>query len=376
MPVPDPPIPMSSPDLDESDVAAVVEVLRSGRLALGPTTAAFEREIADYVQVPHAVAVSSGTAALTIALEAVGVVPGDEVLVPSFTFSASVSVIFQAGATPVFVDILPDVFTLDPADLEAKLSPRSRAVMAVDVFGHPVEWNELNRIAERAGLRVVDDSCEAIGAEYHGRKLGGFGDVAAFAFYPNKQMTTGEGGVLVTADGAIADLARSLRNQGRDAVGGAWLEHPRLGFNYRLDEMSAALGRSQLRRIETFLDRRARVAERYTRRLQGIAGVEPPTVHPDVRMSWFVYVVRLAEGLPRERAMAHLERRGIATRAYFSPIHLQPYVRDRLGDLAGTLPVTEAIASRTIALPFHNQLADEEIERVAAALEEALQLAG
>jgi len=362
---------MSQPDLSAEDLVAVEEVLRSGRLALGPKTLEFERAMARYVGAPHAVALSSGTAALHLALDALGVGAEDEVLVPSFTFSASVSVIFQVGATPVFVDIVPDVYTLDPADLEAKLSSRSRAVMVVDVFGHPAEWDEIIAIAEKADLRVVDDSCEALGAEYAGKKLGTFGDASAFAFYPNKQITTGEGGMLVTHDGALADRVRSLRNQGRDAMG-TWLEHPRLGYNYRLDEMSAALGASQMQRLETFLEHRARVARLYGDRLASVDGVEPPEVRPGVRMSWFVYVVRLAEGLDRDPIMAALEQRGIPSRAYFSPIHVQPYVRDRLGDLAGTLPVTESIAHRTIALPFHNHLTEAEVDRVVGALDDAI----
>lgn len=363
----EPPIPMSLPDVDDADIAAVVEVLRSGQLALGPCTRTFEQAVADYVGTPHAVALSSGTAALHLALETLGIGAGDEVLVPSFTFSASVSVIFQAGATPTFVDILPDVYTLDPEDLRRKLNHRSRAIMAVDVFGHPVEWEEILRIAEAANLRLVDDSCEAIGAEYRGRKVGTFGDVAAFAFYPNKQMTTGEGGVLVTHRAELADRVRSLRNQGRESMG-AWLEHPHLGYNYRLDEMSAALGVSQMRRLETFLDRRQKVAEMYTQRLAEIPGIEPPRARPGVRVSWFVYVVRLPQGLDRETVMMSMQERGVPTRAYFSPIHLQPYVRDRLGDLSGALPVTEALARRTLALPFHNRLTEREIERVVETL--------
>jgi len=369
------PIPMSGADIDETDIAAVVEVLRSGRLALGPRTIEFERAIAEVAGVPHAVAVSSGTAALHLALLALGIGAGDEVLVPSFTFSASVSVIFQVGARPVFVDVLPDVYTLDPEDLAARCTPRCRGIMAVDVFGHPAEWEEILALAEREGLGVVDDSCEALGARYQGQPLGSFGDAAAFAFYPNKQITTGEGGVLVTASETVAELARSLRNQGRDAMG-TWLEHPRLGFNYRLDEMSAALGASQLRRLPALLARREEVAATYSRLLAGIDGVEVPRVRPGVKMSWFVYVVRLAEGIDRERVMASLAARGVPARAYFSPIHLQPYVRERLGELAGTLPVTEALARRTVALPFHGHLRREQAERVAEALAAAVATAG
>ncbi|MBN1640887.1 MAG: DegT/DnrJ/EryC1/StrS family aminotransferase [Anaerolineae bacterium] len=358
---------MSAPDLDDSDVAAVLDVLRSGRLALGPRTEAFEAQLAAYVGVRHGVAVSSGTAALHIAVRALGLGPGDEVLVPSFTFAASVNAILFEGATPVFVDVEPDTYNLDPADLASRVTPRTRAIMAVDLFGHPAEWDAIDAVAAQHSLRVIDDSCEALGAAYKGRKLGGFGDAAAFAFYPNKQITTGEGGMLVTDDDEIARLARSLRNQGRAEMG-AWLAHERLGYNYRMDEMSAALGASQLARLETILDKRERVARTYTARIHEIDGVRPPAVRAHVRMSWFVYVVTLAEGLARDAVMRRMAERGIATRGYFAPIHTQPYIRARMGDLRGLLPVTESIAERTIALPFHNNVDAATIDAVCEGL--------
>lgn len=366
-------IPMSSADLSEADVQAVADVVRSGRLALGPQTETFERLVAEYIGVRHALAVSSGTAALHMLVRALELGPGDEVLVPSFTFAASVNAILFERATPVFVDVEPETYNLDPADVARKITPRTRAIMAVDIFGHPAEWDALTQLAEKHGLRVIDDSCEALGAEYQGRKVGQFGDAAAFAFYPNKQITVGEGGMIVTDDDDIARVCRSLRNQGRSEMG-AWLEHERLGYNYRLDEMSAALGVSQFRRLETFLEQRAQVAALYTERILGVDGVRPPIVLPHVRMSWFVYVVTLVAGLDRDVIIRRLEERGIASRGYFAPIHTQPYIREMFGDLSGTLPVTEAIASRTIALPFHNHLTLPEIDTVVAALQEAVTL--
>lgn len=365
------PIHMSFPDMDESDVKAVLEVLPTGRLSIGPKIEEFERAVAEYVGAPLAVAVSSGTAALHLAVKGLGIGPGDEVLVPSFTFAASVNVILYERATPVFVDIEPDTYNLDPADLERKVTPRTRAIMAVDVFGHPVEWDQVLAVARRHSLAVIDDSCEAMGAEYRGTRLGRFGDAAAFAFYPNKQITTGEGGILVTSDERIARLARSLRNQGRSEMG-AWLEHERLGYNYRMDEMSAALGVSQLKRIESHIEKRGRVARMYGERLSRLDWVRPPVVRPHVRMSWFVYVATLEEGLDRAPVMAAVEARGIPVRAYFSPIHLQPYLRAEAGLDPAALPMTESVARRTIALPFHNNLSEEEVDRVVEALREAV----
>ena len=361
------PIEMSAADVDETDIQAVLEVMRSGRLALGPRTAAFERAVAAYAGVKHSVAVGSGTAALHLIVKALGLGPGHEVLVPSFTFAASVNAILYEGATPVFVEPEPDTCNLDLQDLEQRITGRTRAVMAVDVFGHPAEWDGLDRIAARNGLLVIDDCCEAIGAAYKGRRLGSFGAAGAFAFYPNKQMTTGEGGMIVTDDHRLAELCRSYANQGRSAMG-SWLQHDRLGHNYRMDEMSAALGLSQLARLDQFLARRARVAAQYTERLAGMDGVRAPVVRPEVRMSWFVYVVTLDEGYDRDLTMAGMEREGVPCRGYFAPVHTQPYIRDRFGDLAGTLPRTEAMAKRTLALPFHNGLEEQEIEHVLAVL--------
>jgi perosamine synthetase len=361
---------MSSPDLNEDDVAGVVEVLRSGRLALGPRLGEFERMVADYVGVRRAVAVSSGTAALHLLVRGLGIGEGDEVLVPSFTFAASVNAVLYERATPVFVDIEPQTYNLDPAHLESRITPRTRAIMAVDVFGHPAPWDEIQDIASRHGLLVIDDSCEALGAEYRGRKIGQFGTAGAFAFYPNKQITTGEGGVIVTDDERLADLCASLSNQGRE--GGTWLSHARLGYNYRLDEMSAALGCSQMRRLEDCVTKRAEVARRYTERLSSISGVRCPVVRPEVRMSWFVYVVTLAEGVDGAGVIAGMERRGIPARVYFVPMHTQPYLRDLPGAAACDLPVTESVAGRTLALPFHNNLTEQEMEWVATALEESL----
>ncbi len=360
-------IPMSSPEITEDDVNAVAEVVRSGHLALGPMTEEFERRIAEYVGTSHAVAVSSGTSALHLIVKAMGIGPGDEVLVPSFTFVSSANAILYEGASPVFVDIEPDTYNLDPKDLELKITHRTKAIMVVDVFGHPAEWDEILRISEKYNLKVIDDSCEALGAVYKGRKLGQFGDAAAFAFYPNKQITTGEGGMIVTDDPEIARVCRSLRNQGRGEMG-AWLEHERLGYNYRITEMSAALGISQIKRIDEIIAKRERVAEMYTDRLSALDFVRPPVVRSNVRKSWFVYTITLSDGLNRDQVMRAMMNEGVPTRGYFSPIHLQAYIREGLGTSEGMLPVTESIAPRTMALPFHCNLTKAEVERVVEVL--------
>jgi perosamine synthetase len=363
-------IPMSAPELNDEDCAAVLNVMRSGRLALGPRCAEFESLTADYVGVQHAVAVSSGTAALHILVRLLKIGPGDEVLVPSFTFAASVNAILYERASPVFVDIEPQTYNLDPVHLESLVGPHTKAIMAVDVFGHPAPWDEIGAVASRHGLAVIDDCCEALGAEYKGRRLGQFGDAGAFAFYPNKQITTGEGGMIVTNDVQLARLAVSLRNQGRED--GPWLNHLRLGYNYRLDELSAALGCAQMRRLDSFLAKREQVARAYSDRLAGLAGVRVPVVLPHVKMSWFVYVVTLAEGIDGPAVIAAMETQGVPARTYFTPMHSQPYVQELAPTSDHDLPVTASVAGRTIALPFHNNMSEQEIEVVVDALKEGL----
>jgi perosamine synthetase len=365
-------IPMASADLDQSDIDAVLEVVKSGRLALGAKTPEFERMMAEYAGVKHGIAVNSGTAGLHLIVKSLGIGAGDEVIVPSYTFAASVNAILYEGATPVFVDIDPETRNMDIQDVRRKITPRTKAIMVVDVFGHPAEWDELEQIATEHHLHLIDDCCEALGSEYKGRRIGQFGAAGCFAFYPNKQITTGEGGLIVTDDDEMAALCRSLRNQGRGEMG-AWLNHERLGYNYRLDEMSAALGISQMKRLEEFIARREEVARMYSERLKNVDFAQPPSVKPYVRMSWFVYVVTLAEGLDRDPVMEAMEARGVPARGYFSPVHLQPYIAKQFGFKGGELPVTESIARRTIALPFHNRLTEAQVERVVEVLTEVVQ---
>lgn len=358
-------IPLSAPDITEPEIQAVVSVLRTSRLSLGSKLEEFEQVVADYTGVAHAAGVSSGTAGLHLALIALGIGRGDEVVVPSFTFVAVANAVRYVGATPVFTDIDGESLNLDPIKVEAAITSKTRALIAVHTFGRPAQMDALREIAMRHHLKLIEDACEALGAEITGRRAGTFGDAAVFAFYPNKQITTGEGGMVVTQDPAVAQRIRALRNQGR--YGEEWLEHKELGYNYRLSEMQCALGIEQMRRVEDILGQREAVARKYCELLQGNDAVMLPAM--DVsgqRLSWFVFVVQLKE---RDRMRELLARRGIATGRYFAPIHLQPAYaewRERC-----SLPVTEAVASRTLALPFFNRITNEQMRRVAEALADA-----
>jgi len=371
-------IPMSQPDITSAERAAVLDMLSGATLALGPRLERFERTLAGYVGARHGIGVSSGTAGLHLCMVVAGVGEGDVVLTTPFSFVASANCILYERARPVFVDIDPETLAIDATALEAKarrLAAKKepvKAILPVHVFGHPADMDPIRDVARRYDLKVVEDACEAIGTAYKGRAVGTLGDAAVFAFYPNKQMTTGEGGMIVTDDAAWDALFRSLRNQGRDVFDG-WLQHSRLGWNYRLDEMSAALGSVQVERLDEILARRARVADAYTRHLARLEHVTPPTVAPWVtRMSWFVYVVRVAPWLDRDGVIAALGRRGVPARAYFPPIHLQPFYRERFGFRPGNFPVTEEMGRRCLALPFFGAMTDVQIDTVCGALAEVL----
>ena len=373
-------IPLSAPDITEVEIAAVTAVLRRPTLSLGPELSAFEAELAAYHSVEHAVAVSSGTAGLHLALLTLEVGLGHEVIVPSFAFVAVANTVLQVGATPVFVEIDPLTLNLDPASVERAITSRTRAILIVHTFGVPAEMKTLQEIARRHGVAVIEDACEAVGARFDGRRTGGFGDLAVLGFYPNKQITTGEGGAVLGRDPAHAARLRRLRNQGREA-GADWLDHAEPGYNYRLSEMACALGRVQLGRVEEILDLRREAAERYDDLLRSVAGVErPPLALPRRVISWFVYVVRLQEGVDRDRVQATLAEAGIATGRYFAPIHLQPAWRLQAlaqgrGD-AEWLDLTKSIARRTLALPFFNRITAGQQQEVAGALRAAMGRAG
>jgi perosamine synthetase len=363
-------IPLARPHIGERERELVMEVLASDVLSLGPMVPAFERAFAERLGVRHAVACSSGTAGLHAAVHTLGLGPGDEVITSSFSFVASANVILYERATPVFADIDERTWNLHPAAVEAAVTPRTRAIIPVDIFGYPCDVEAITAIARRHGLAVVEDACEALGASIEGRPMGTHGHPAVFAFYPNKQMTTGEGGIVTTDDDGLAAHLRSLVNQGRGDDGG-WLVHDRVGFNYRMDEMSGAVGLAQVEKLDFLLAERRAVAERYGRVLASIPGVEPPYTGPYER-GWFVYPVRLDAGIDRRAVMEGLRRRGVASRPYLPAIHTQAPYR-ALGFTEGMLPVTERVSRATLALPFFIGLDDDDLAHVAGALREAIE---
>jgi perosamine synthetase len=371
-------IPLSAPDITEQDIQAVVDVLRTPLLSLGPKLAEFEEGLCRYTGASHAIAVSSGTSALHLCVRALGISEGDEVIVPSFTFVAVANAVRYERATPVFVDIEERTLNLDPDLIEPAITSRTRAIVVVHTFGCPADLGRIMEIARKHNLLVIEDACEAIGAEYRGRKVGTFGDVATFAFYPNKQITTGEGGAVVTNDSEVADRIRRLRNQGRDESG-TWLNHAELGYNYRISDINCVLGIEQLKRIDTTLERRALIAREYNERLSSISELtRPDLTFPDRKISWFVYAVQLSQRFDqsdRDSIFREMQSRGIALGRYFGPIHLQPQYR-RFYRGSPSLPITESIAPRSLALPFFNRIKDAQMEEVCAALGAAVHSTG
>jgi len=365
-------IPLARPFLDEREEELVLEVLRSGRLSLGPTIERFEELMAERVGAPYAAAVSSGTAGLHMLAHIAGLGPGDEAITSPLSFVSSANCFIIEGATPVFADVDPRTLNIDPAALEAAITERTKAVVAVDMFGFPCELDEIRAICERRGLVLIEDAAEALGAEYKGRPVGSQGVSGVFGFYPNKQLATGEGGIVFTHSEEEWQVVKSLRNQGRDYRGGAWFHHVRLGFNYRWTDVQAAIGIGQLEKLDRLLSLRAEAAARYTQLLEDIE-VEPLCADDaEHKRSWFVYVVALPAGADRDRVMAELRAQGIGTAEYVPCVHLQPYMRETYGFTEGTCPVAEEIASRTLALPFFPQLEAEDQARVVEALRAAL----
>jgi perosamine synthetase len=365
-------IPLARPEIGVREEELVLEVLRSGQLSLGPMGERFERELAAWLGVEDAVAVSSGTTALHLGVRALGWGPGDEVLTSPFSFVASANCLLYEGAVPVFCDVDPVSLDLDRDAAAAAVGERTRGMLPVHIFGYPAAMPELEALAARHDLGILEDACEALGAsDYEGRGVGARGNLATFAFYANKQMTTGEGGMIIPSGADTAARLRSERNQGRAADMG-WLEHEGLGFNYRLSDLAAALGVAQVEKLDSLLECRAAVASLYEQRLSAIEGVEIPIAsRGKERRSWFVYVVRLADKVDRDATIAALARKGIASKAYLPCIHLFPHLRE-LGYREGQFPVAEAASAHSLALPFFPAMSEAQVDRVCQELAMAL----
>ena len=387
-------IPMSSPDLGDAERQAVLEVLNTPNLSMGPRIAKFEETFRLLTGDRNAIGVNSGTAGLHLCVRAAGVQSGDYVITTPFSFISSSNVLLFENAIPVYVDVDARTGNIDPQLVEEAVHdlvaggekarrwlPRSgvqpghplKAILPVDIFGQPADLDPIIKIARQYQLQVIEDSCEALGAEYKHRPAGSLGHFGVFAFYPNKQITTGEGGMIITNDDTAADFMRALRNQGR-AVGDTWLQHTHLGYNYRLDEMSAALGMVQMSRLDELINQRSQVAAWYTERLAEIPGVETQVIEPfTTRMSWFVYVVRFAPGFNRDQLVRKLAMHNIPARPYFAPIHLQPFMVQRFGYCPGDFPITEDLGNRNLALPFSGVMSEAQVDTVCRVIHQSIQ---
>lgn len=360
-------IPLSAPDITEKEIEAVTEVLRSPRLSLGPKLGEFERKFAEYIGAKHAIAVNSGTSGLHLCVNALGLKAGDEVITTPFSFVASANVLLFEKCVPVFVDIDPKTLNIDAEKIEAAITSKTKAIMVVHVFGRSSPMGEIKRIAAKYNLKIIEDACEAIGAEYENQRVGNLGNCGVFAFYANKQITTGEGGMIVTDNDRIAKKCRMLRNQGRDSELG-WFDHVELGYNYRLSDINCVLGIEQLKRIDEILSKREKVARKYHERLKENPHLILPEIEfPNGRISWFVYVIRLNENYTREQrdfVWREMQKSGIGCGRYFAPIHLQPLYVKKSGYKTGDFPISESVSERVIALPFFNRISDDQIEEV------------
>ena len=381
-------VPMSMPDITDEEREAVAKVMATNYLSLGPYVKAFEQAFRDFTGAKHAIAVNSGTAGLHLCVRAAGWRDGDRVITTPFSFVSSTNVLLYERVTPIFVDAEPLTGNIDTVQLKAAvqdlmtsetaaakwLPPKGdsggklKGILAVDVFGQPADFDEIRAAADPHDLTVIEDSCEALGAMYKNRPAGLLGDMGVFAFYPNKQITTGEGGLVVTNQDEAAAVIRSQRNQGR-AEGDTWLAHTYLGFNYRMDEMSAALGTAQMSRIDELIRKRGQVADWYQEELADIDEIElPHTAATTTRDSWFVYVIRVKDAERRDEVSQKLKALGIPVRPYFSPIHLQPYMQEKFGYEPGRFPVTEDLGRRGLAIPFSGMMTREQVAAVGSAL--------
>ncbi len=365
---------LSRPDITDKEIEAVCAVLGGPDLSLGPKLGQFEQVFADYIGRKRAVAVNSGTSGLFLSMSALGIGPGDEVITTPFTFVASATSIMMVGAKPVFVDIDPFSLNIDPAKIESAITEKTKALLPVEVFGNPAGFDTVCEIAGKQNLPVIEDSCEALGSALKGKKAGSFGTMSVFGFYPNKQITTGEGGMILTDDEALADVCVSLRNQGRGKNAG-WLAHQRLGYNFRISEINCALGIVQLSRIDEIKAKRRQVAQWYREMLADDDRLVIPAELVDCDMSWFVFVVRLAEGFTmaqRDWILQQMQNRNIQVSNYFPPVHIMPFIAEKFGHKSGDFPIAESVSERTIALPFHNHLTKDQIAMVCSTLKQLL----
>jgi len=365
-------IPLSQPDITDLERKAVMEVLKTPYLSLGTKVKEFEKKIAQSIGVKYAVAVNSGTSGLHLIIKALGIKDNDEVITSPFSFVSSSNCILYERAKPVFVDIDSKTLNIDTSKIEKKITKHTKAILAVDVFGSPADWDKLKRIAKKHNLYLIEDSAEALGSEYKGKKCGSFGDASILSFFPNKQITTaGEGGAILTNNKKIADFCYSMRNQGRKLEAGKWLEHIRLGYNYRMPEICAAMGIAQLKRINEILRKRVKIASFYTKKLKDFKEID----FPKSRGGWFVYVIKLNKKYSqkaRDRIIKQMGQKGIQCSNYFYPIHLQPYYKKKFGFKEGDFPICEQVSQRTIALPFYNNLQEKEINFVIKTLRQFL----
>ena len=364
--------PVARPDIGKEEKRAVMRVLESGALSIGPYTEEFERAFARYNGTKYACAVSSGTAGLHLALIACGIKEGDEVITTPFSFVASANAILYMNAKPVFVDIDALSYNMDPAKIERAITKKTRAILVVHIFGQPSNMTEIMRIAKKHKLLVIEDACESVGAYHRKKMVGTFGESAVYAFYANKQMTTGEGGMLVTNSKKTYELVKSLRNQGR-APNMQWLDHDRLGYNYRIDEMSAALGVAQLKKLPNAIKERQRIAQWYAKHLAPHAAlVRAPHVDPDNTHTFFVYVVELLGKTKRDEVIKRLAKKGVATKPYLPSIHLFSFYRKLLGTKRGDFSISEHASDHTLALPIYKGLTENDVRRIVESLVQSL----
>ena len=375
-------LPYGRHEIDDDDVLAVTEALRSGWITTGPKVGAFEAAVAETVGARHAVAFSSGTAALHGAAFAAGLGPGDEAITTPLTFCATANCVLYQGATPIFADVSPDTLNLDPDQVSRRLTSRSKAVLAVDFTGHPADLDPLLELAERHGLTLIEDACHALGARYRGRQVGGISRMTVFSFHPVKHVTTGEGGMVTTDDARLADRLRLFRNHGLDSdanqrqARGQWrYDMVALGFNYRLADLGCALGLSQLRRLPANLARRRQIAGRYQSAFAGLDGVRTPFVKPDVDPAWHLFVIRLeGDGLRahRDDVLAALKAENIGANVHYPPVHLLRYYRERFGYRGGEYPVAETAFDGLVTLPLFPAMNDEDVSDVVTAVEKVV----